>query len=239
LHGGSRVIGAGSDPTQPPVCVMCHNPNLSSSGRTANPAEPLRDETVAAVGDNPLMYPERSMHFKNLVHGIHAAAHRTEDFEFVRNRLNGIYYNWSEVTFPGILNNCLTCHVEGTYELPLPADVLISTERTTTGDPAEDRDAILGARDTVPNGTDLVNTPTASTCFQCHDSALAVAHMEQNGGQINVLLREEPVVGADFVGVGLDDLTRDEVLDSGTAEACAICHGNGRIADLNVVHGIE
>jgi OmcA/MtrC family decaheme c-type cytochrome len=239
LHGGSRVIGAASDPMQPPVCVICHNPNLSSSGRTANPDEPLQEETVAALGEDPLIYPERTQHFKNLIHGIHASARRTEDFEFVRNRLNGIYYNWSEVTFPGVLNDCLTCHVEGTYELPLPADVLMSTEWTTTVDPAEDRDTVLGARDNVPNGTDLVNTPTAATCYMCHDSAEAVAHMELNGGQINVFLRAGPVVGADFVGVGANDLTRDEVLASGTTETCAICHGEGRIADLNVVHGIE
>ncbi|MEE9534818.1 MAG: OmcA/MtrC family decaheme c-type cytochrome, partial [Acidimicrobiia bacterium] len=238
LHGGSRVLGAGSDPDQPPVCVICHNPNLSSSGRTADPAEPLRDDTVEALGDDPLIYPERSMHFKNLIHGIHAAGRRNEEFEFVRNRQNGIYYNFGEVTFPGILNNCLTCHVEGSYELPLPDGVLMSTERTTTGDP-ENRDDILGARDTVPNGTDLVNTPTASTCYQCHDSELAVAHMEQNGGQINVLLREEHVVGADFVVVGADALTRDEVLAGGATESCAICHGSDRVADLNLMHGIE
>jgi len=239
LHGGSRVVGAGSDSMVPNVCVICHNPNLSSSGRTANPAEALQEDTVAALGDNPLIYPERSMQLKNLVHGLHAADRRSQDYEFVRNRLNGIYYNWNEVTFPGVLNNCLTCHVEGTYELPLPVDVLMATEWTTTGDPAEDRDAILAARDAVPNGTDLVNTPTAGTCYHCHDDSLAVAHMEQNGGQINVYLREGTFLGAGFVGVGADTLTRDEVLASGTTEACAVCHSAGRIADLNVVHGIK
>jgi OmcA/MtrC family decaheme c-type cytochrome len=246
LHGGSRVVGAASDPTQPLLCVICHNPNLSSSGRTIDPVnQTINPDVVDAVGDDPLMYPERTQHFKNLVHGIHASGRRTEDFEFVRNRtdtqagITGFYYDWSEVTFPGILNNCLTCHVEGTYQLPLPDGVLMSTEWTTTGDPAEDSAAVAEARNTVPNSTDLVNTPTASTCYQCHDSELAVAHMEQNGGQINVFLREEPVVGADFVGVGADALTRDEVLASGTVESCAICHGSGRVADLNLVHGIE
>jgi OmcA/MtrC family decaheme c-type cytochrome len=231
LHGGSRVLAATSDPNQTPVCTLCHNPNLSSSGRTANPAEPLQADTVAALGDNPLIYPERTNNFKDMIHGIHAADFRTEDYEFVRNRLNGLYFNWSEVTFPGILNNCLSCHLPGTYELPLSANVLMTTERTTTGDPAENRDAILAARDSVPNGTDLVNSPIAATCYMCHDSELAVAHMEQNGGQINVLLRE--------VRVSADILTRDEVLDRGSIETCDLCHGAGRVADLNVVHGIE
>ena len=232
LHGGSRVLAATSDPDQASICALCHNSNLSSSGRTANPAEPLQADTVAALGGNPLLYPERTNNFKDMIHGIHASDHRTEDYEFVRNRLNGIYYNWSEVTFPGNLDNCLSCHLSGTYELPLSADVLMTTERTTTGDPAEDRDAILAARDSLPNGSDLVSTPAASACYMCHDSALAVAHMEQNGGQINVLLREASVVGADA-------LTRDEVLRSGAVETCGLCHGDGRVADVNIVHGVE
>lgn len=239
LHGGSRVVEAASDPNEPIVCVICHNPNLSSSGRTADPTQPLQDATVAALGDNPLLYPERTMHFKNLIHGIHGASHRVTDYEFVRNRLNGIYYNWSDVTFPGILNNCLTCHKEGTYELPLPDNVLMSTEWTTTGDPQESRDAILAVRDTVPNGTDLVDTPTAATCFGCHDEADAVAHMEQNGGQINVFLRADQTIGAPFVGVGADNMSRDEVLATGATEACAVCHESGKIADLNLVHEIN
>ena len=239
LHGGSRVVEAASDPAQPEVCVLCHNPNLSSSGRTANPEEELQEDTVAALGDDPLTYPERTQHFKNLIHGIHGSQRRTTDYEFVRNRLNGLYYNWNEVTFPGELNNCLTCHFEGTYELPLPDGVLMSTEWTTTGDTAEGRDAILDARDNVPTGTDLVNTPTAGTCYMCHDSESAVAHMEQNGGQINVFLREAPVIGTDYISAGADALTRDQVVAGNMTEACAVCHGAGRIADLSTAHGLK
>jgi hypothetical protein len=73
----------------------------------------------------------------------------------------------------------------------------------------------------------------------CHDSEVSVAHMEQNGGQINVLLRETPIVGAALTAVGADLLTRDEVLNRGTVETCDLCHGAGRVADLNVVHGME
>lgn len=244
LHGGSRIVGAATDPTQPLVCTICHNPNLSSSGRTIDPAtQTISEDVIAAVGDDPLIYPERAQNLRDLVHGIHASGRRTEDFEFVRNRtasgITGFYFDWSEVTYPGVLNDCLTCHVEGTYQLPLPDGVLATTERTTTGDPAEDTATVTAARGTVPNGTDLVNTPAASSCFMCHDSALAVAHMEQNGGQINVQLRESLTVGADFVGVGKDTLTRDEVVAAGIAEACAICHGAGKIADIDVVHGIR
>ena len=181
LHGGSRVNNV-------QVCVICHNPNLSSSGRTIDPAtQTISPAVVAAVGSDPLVYPEAAMHFKNLIHGIHRASDRP--YEFVRNRtsggLTGFYYNWSEVTFPGNLMDCTKCHLGSSY-MPnaLPAGVLVSTERTTTGDSAETLADIVAARDGVPNDTDWVNTPIASTCYYCHDSVPARAHMILGGGKI-------------------------------------------------------
>lgn len=182
LHGGNRV-------NQVQVCVLCHNPNLSSSGRTADTTQTAeaQKEALAAAGydpDNALTWPEATNNFKDLIHGIHAAAVRTFDYEFVRNRQNGIYYNWSEVTFPGILSNCETCHMEGTYELPLANGVLVTTDITTDGINASVED-VIAARAGVPNPTDLINSPIASTCYKCHDSNLAAAHFGQNGGIID------------------------------------------------------
>ena len=181
LHGGSRVNNI-------QVCVVCHNPNLSSSGKTtdATLTPPDQKELIAEAGYDPndsLTWPERSMQLKNLVHGIHSADKRTYDFEFVRNRSNGIYYNFREVTFPGILSNCETCHLPGTYGPQPPAGALVSTEVTTDGLNLSQAD-IVAARATVPNPTDLVNSETAGSCYLCHDSDPAVAHMGQNGGVI-------------------------------------------------------
>lgn len=183
LHGGARVNNV-------QVCVICHNPNLSSSGRTVDPAlapQATKDALTAAGydGNNPLTWPEATMHFKNLVHGIHSAGVRNFPYEFVRNRLNGIYYNWSEVTFPGILSNCETCHKPGTYDADLPVGVLVSTDITTDGVNAT-RAAVIAARDNVPNNTDLINSPIAGTCYMCHDSNPAAFHFGHNGGVIDV-----------------------------------------------------
>jgi len=180
-HGGNRVNNV-------QVCVVCHNPNLSSSGKTADATLTTADQKalLAEAGFDPndaLTWPERSQDLKNLVHGIHGSEQRTFDFEFVRNRLNGLYYNFSEVTYPGILSNCETCHLPGTYSTQLPAGALVSTEVTTDGLNLNQAD-VLAARATVPNPTDLVNSQTAGPCYLCHDSAPAVAHMEQNGGVI-------------------------------------------------------
>jgi len=171
-HGGNRVNNV-------QVCVMCHNPNLSSGGRTSTSNVSVPPE----LGDDPLTWPEATNNMKELIHGIHAATDRP--YEFVRNRGGGRYYNWSEVTFPGNLADCQKCHLEGTYNAA-PEDALWTTERTTTGNAAETLDDILGARDSVPNDTDLVNSPTSSACFYCHDSSTPASHMVLNGGKLGI-----------------------------------------------------
>ena len=144
---------------------------------------------------------------------------RTTDYEFVRNRNDGLYYNWSEVTFPGNAGKCLTCHKPGTFGVPVPEGALATTDRTTTGDPDEDRAAIQGARDSVPNDTDLVITPVSAACYSCHDSSSAATHMELNGGAV-----KKP---------------RADVAALQMVESCSVCHGAGRTADVISVHGTE
>jgi len=191
LHGGNRVV---APETTDVVCTVCHNPNLSSSGRGSDPAN-LNDANKAALEAagydpaDPLTYPEATNNFKDMIHGIHAAAHRTFPYEFVRNRgSSGVYfYDWSEVTFPGILSNCETCHKPGTYDADLPAGVLMSTDRTTSVENGQDptTDAVNEARTTMPNGTDWVNSPTVGACYMCHDSNPAASHFGQNGGFVD------------------------------------------------------
>jgi OmcA/MtrC family decaheme c-type cytochrome len=184
-HGGSRVNNV-------QVCVFCHNPNKSSSGRTVNPATAAA-ETVAVLGPDPLTWPEATNNFKNMIHGIHAATDRP--YEFVRNRNNGIYYNWSEVTYPGDLKYCEKCHIGDTYRPEeLPAGVLYNVTRTTTGNPSETRADIIAARASVPNSTDLVDSPIAGACYYCHDSELAKSHFQQNGGTIGSTRPDEIII---------------------------------------------
>jgi OmcA/MtrC family decaheme c-type cytochrome len=183
LHGSNRVNEVG-------VCVICHNPNLSSSGKVADTTQTDQDEkdALAAAGydpDDALTWPEATQNFKNMVHGIHAAAVREYDYEHVRNRNDGIYYNWSEVTFPGILSNCETCHLPDTYGPDdIPEGALVTTDFTTDGLNLTQED-VEAARDSVPNETDLIHSVTAGTCYMCHDNDPAAAHMAQNGGVID------------------------------------------------------
>ncbi len=233
LHGGSRVKDV-------KVCNICHNPNLSSSGRgavignmsAAEKAKANVDGYATAVAADTLNFPEQSMHFKNLIHGIHSANFRREngtpEFRFVRDRgASGVYYyNFTEeVTFPGVLNNCETCHKPGTYG-SVPTGALVTTDVTTGVDGASvDKTGKVSSAEILPadvvtarrtvNATDLVNSPLAATCLPCHNGDVTKAHMTANGAQIGV--------------------KRSTAL-AASPEQCVLCHGSGRVADVNVVH---
>ena len=136
---------------------------------------------------NPLGFPEVSNNFKDMIHGIHGSAKRTEKYIDIRDRgASGIFfYDFSEVLFPNENDKCLACHKPGTFDATLPANVLPSTIRTSDGVDATFT-AIGNARKVVPNATDLVSSPTAATCSGCHNSPIATAHFQQNGGSIDV-----------------------------------------------------
>lgn len=213
-HGGNRVYETN-------VCLVCHNPNLSSSGRGGNPvkmsaADKLKTQAAGYDPENPLTFPEESMNFKELIHSIHSSGLRASPYRFVRDRGNsGLYfYDFSEVTFPGVLNNCQTCHKPGTYGTELPGAVTLTTDKTTDGVDINGA-AVIKARTTVPNLPDLVSTPTGSACASCHNSTMATAHMKQNG---SVLRWQRGNVAPTFV------------------ETCTLCHGKGRVSDVELMH---
>ncbi len=68
---------------------------------------------------------------------------------------------------------------------------------------------------------DVVISPNAAVCSSCHVSSLAKTHMEQNG--------------ADFAATKAADST----LISSGVESCQLCHGAGRSAGVDEVHGVS
>jgi OmcA/MtrC family decaheme c-type cytochrome len=212
-HGGNRVYEIA-------ICTMCHVPNLSSSGRAIDPTD---NDLEAELGDDPLTYPEDAQNLKDMIHGIHASAFRTTAYTHVRGGRQG-FYDWSHVTFPrgAETSNCRLCHLPGTYGLPLSLSALPTTVRTTGEfDGMDDSTDDVGtAIKNVPNLTDWINSPTASSCYYCHDSSAARSHMIQNGGLVSA---------ADGTVV----TNRDSLVQM---ESCAVCHGSGKTADVEVVH---
>jgi OmcA/MtrC family decaheme c-type cytochrome len=148
FHGGSRN-------GEVQLCVMCHNPNNTDIAR--RPADP-------ATSLDGLK--ERSIDFKTLIHAIHAPSKRQNDF--VVYGFGNRSHDYSDVRFPGSISNCETCHIQGSFDLPLPSMVLASTIDTGVllSDPKDDVNV----------------SANAAVCSSCHDSVVAKAHMIQNGG---------------------------------------------------------
>jgi OmcA/MtrC family decaheme c-type cytochrome len=68
---------------------------------------------------------------------------------------------------------------------------------------------------------DVVVSPNTAVCSTCHVSDLAKTHMMQNGGDFNATK------------------AADSMLISSGVETCELCHGPGRTADVETVHGVR
>ncbi|XOV90433.1 MAG: OmcA/MtrC family decaheme c-type cytochrome [Pseudomonadota bacterium] len=119
-------------------CQGCHNPRF-------------------ATDDN------QPLDFKVMIHGIHAASVRETPFQ-----LGSDVFDESAVHYPGRVSDCRSCHVNNSWQLPLPATVLATT--TDAGD------------DEAVYSDDVMTSAASAVCSSCHDSALARTHMTQNGG---------------------------------------------------------
>jgi OmcA/MtrC family decaheme c-type cytochrome len=192
--------------------------------------------------------------------------------------------SFADVKFPGILKDCETCHLPGTYDfsatasdsaLPnrlhrttatgvFPANgASIPTYRVSgtscvAGTPSTGtavsafalspyitpstasaitnygigfafNPALTASNNCTPDGTfyaiapgtsveaaptTLVNSPIATACVACHDTPLAISHMETNGASIWA--------------------PRSTALAK--QEQCMVCHASGRIADIKQMH---
>ena len=195
LHGGART-------DEPQLCVMCHNPNATDTAR--RPAG-------APVGtlDNKR---EESIDFKRMIHGIHAAAKRVNGlvvYGYFSAPATENPVDFSHVRFPGILNDCTTCHTTTSYQLsgvwasPTQSGILGSTidHGTSLTDPADD----------------LNISPTAAACSSCHDSSDAQSHM---------------------VSSGIAKFSDTQATIDGSTEICSLCHGPGHDQDVKVKHGL-
>jgi OmcA/MtrC family decaheme c-type cytochrome len=224
LHGGART-------DEPQLCVMCHNPdNTDISRRPALVADTLDGKAEEAID------------FKRLIHGIHAGAQTHYDGSAGHGfRTKGLVVwgypgaascfdatsgeytcqnDFSDVRFPGILNDCSTCHVGTSYQLtgvwenPTGSGILASTvdHGASLTDPADD----------------LNISPTAAACTSCHDDTTdpALWHLKTLGNAKWF----DPTTQT-------DDFATQATINS-SPELCVTCHGPGSIKDVQVVHSV-
>lgn len=128
FHGGQRFN------TQ--ECVMCHRPN--------NTDEEVRPEEEL---------PPEAIDFKWLIHRLHKGHELTVDFTVYGYR--GSLHNYNHLHFPGDLRVCETCHVNDSYNVPLPEGLMEVTNERNYYTPTQ---------------------PAATACLACHETIDAAAH---------------------------------------------------------------
>ncbi|MFA7281807.1 MAG: OmcA/MtrC family decaheme c-type cytochrome [Sterolibacterium sp.] len=218
FHGGARNNGEG--------CALCHTPN----------------NATGHVGAANSFGGGWSVAIKNLVHGIHGASKREQAYSYEATAANPLGFD--DVGYPGVLSNCEQCHVAGSYDFSASANAAAVPNLLWTTDARGDMSnptnaASIGLSPWVPAQTsytvdNLVSSPVASSCFGCHDSKAAVAHMRGNGGTIVSL--------ASSVGNGVArPVTTTTPPTNGAfkftqTEACMVCHGSGKVADIKAAH---
>jgi OmcA/MtrC family decaheme c-type cytochrome len=176
---------------KPQVCVTCHNPNMTDFARRAG--EPC----ASTSGED-----DQTIDFKRLIHAIHSSGQNEQPFE-VCGFGNSVHS--FEVHYPGKLNNCEGCHIPDSYYPVDPAQVLGTTVDVNVPEDVTD---------------DVVISPNTSVCSACHIEALAIQHMQQNGGDFDARK------------------AADSSLISASTETCVVCHGKGRTADVKEMHKI-
>jgi hypothetical protein len=132
LHGDNRKNATA-------YCQTCHRSDVTDERR--------RVEGIPT-----------SVHFKYMVHKIHRGA-ELENLPYIIYGYGNRPHDYSDVHYPGDLRDCGVCHVDGSYNIPLPAG------RLPTHDPA----AYI---------TDM--GPETATCLSCHDSLSAASHAAAN-----------------------------------------------------------
>lgn len=221
FHAGQRNDG--------PSCSWCHNPNRTSSGWSA-------DST-------------------SFIHGIHGGLSTTGVTSSGKNK-RVAKFTWHAVSatdgfwdigYPGVLKNCETCHLPGTYDFSASTSSSALPNRlyrtVTTGTIASGTisaptytglgdfafgtnfgsgfsfNAGTGAT-TAAATTTLVTSPIAAACFSCHDTTSARSHMEDadKGGSI-YRTRGAPGSGA-----------------LAKTENCMFCHGPNDVLGIKAVH---
>jgi OmcA/MtrC family decaheme c-type cytochrome len=175
LHGGSRV-------DNPDQCVLCHNTQMTSSNTTMGYIKNLSTTTagnwVMTTADDPLGHytSEKPMNLKDLVHGIHAGAERSDPFNFIRGNPNpggsgqGAYEFGSD-EFPGKLADCMACHKTGSFNVVTNPSALWTVVKANAETQAAGvMDPALMSR----------IAPNTAACGSCHDSDEAKAHFNLN-----------------------------------------------------------
>jgi len=188
------------------LCVMCHNP-----------AQAPRTGTNGSTGTEPV-------DFKYFIHGIHSATYKYGTLDF------------TDLGFPGVLNNCLGCHKKDTYYPVDPTKVA-----ATSIDAGAVSNTLLAGADNPAQH--IAITANAGACGSCHVDKTAQTHMKQNGA---VVITDQFPAGLQYMAPNVLSASPLYIKDAKgmtkpqyQTETCDVCHGPGTTADVKVVHQVD
>ncbi|MBW6493129.1 MAG: OmcA/MtrC family decaheme c-type cytochrome [Burkholderiaceae bacterium] len=201
-------------------CNACHdvlgtNPNFHWGARN--------DATACAICHNPGRANNGwAVGVSSFVHALHAASIREKPFTW---HYKAGVFEPAKIGYPGNIGNCSSCHLDNTINFGASAsaaavpNMLLNTTASSTivdngsNSPWAEVGVNYGA---AGADTNLVNSPITSACTSCHDNDLAISHIRSQGGSF---------------------YEARSVADTKQPEACLLCHGPGKIADIKVMHG--
>ena len=224
FHSGARNNGEG--------CALCHLPN-TATGHTG---------AANNFGGG------WSVQIKNMVHSIHASAKREQAFTYEATAANP--NGFKEVTYPGVLSNCEQCHVAGSYDFSAAANAAALPNLLWTTDAKADMSnpgnvasiglspwvTTLGRGQTNYITDNLVSSPVSSSCFGCHDSKIAVSHMQLNGGTLVSSVSTVSSGGLRPANPSASAVPVATTFSFTKVETCMVCHASGKVADIKAMH---
>lgn len=226
FHGNNRT-------DNPQACAACHNPNATDLfRRPVDPDGVLNGENLEAAD----FLEDRTIDFKYMIHAIHGSSKR--QIPYVAYGFGTRPHDFSEVGYPRSPSDCLACHTDGTYNLPLGDNVLATTLSSNATVIAGSR---FGASGYAPDDfaasdpTDDNNaSATAAVCSSCHDSEIAMNHMSVRS--------DSPISFGNAFLMNPDPFSDPDTqarIDMAGPENCSFCHGVEGFVPVAEAHGLD
>ena len=192
----------------PAACAACHNPGATDGAFRKNIVNASGVVTGVDAVDGRY---EQPIDFKVMVHAIHSGAFRASEgaTPYVVYGFGNSRNDFGSVVYPGAINDCESCHLSGTY-YPV-SDTAVQATTTSNG-------ALVNPLN--PNAAAATSANMAA-CSACHTTAAAITHMTGSGGSTTV---HKDANGRTIPGAAV--------------ETCAICHAQGAVEDVKVVHQV-
>jgi OmcA/MtrC family decaheme c-type cytochrome len=230
-----------------PTCNFCHNVNRINSGWGVNIKEAVHSIHASAKRVNKYSWEATAgpkywdVTYPAVLNNCEAC-HVTGSFDFSASASANALPNllWTGVA-AGSQTTATAYSIVTGSETVLATDKVIAPWINPTMNPASNpaltgtvnsNPAVLPLGTAYPAGWSytaatgviaqakagsLVNSPITGACSACHDTPTAVAHFRANGGSFYAPRPADGVLPANV-------------------EQCLICHGNGKTADIRVVH---